>query len=62
MAPNGGISNKRALRDHTITGRSGAASGSTTDGKSASAASDAVISICSQQIWRRSPNGIQHWA
>jgi len=46
MAPNGGISNKRALRDHTITGRSGAASGSTTDGKSASAASEAVISIC----------------
>ncbi len=62
MAPNGGISNRRALLDHTITGRSGAASGSTTDGKSASAASEAVISICSQQICRRSPNGIQHWA
>ena len=45
-----------------ITGRSGTASGSTTDGRSASAASEAVISICSQQIWRRCPKGIQHCA
>ena len=53
---------RRGLRYHRITGRSGTASGSTTDGTSPSEASEAMISTCSQQIWRRWPNGIQHWA
>src|ERR1035441_7962308 len=44
-----------------IRGRSGTASGSTTDGKSASAASETKISTCSQQICFLWPNGIQHW-
>ena len=54
--------NNRALRHQRMTGRSGAASDTSTAGMSARPASEPVISICSQQICCRWPKGVQHWA
>jgi hypothetical protein len=57
---NAGICINRVLRHHSTTGRSATESGSSTLGRSDSASSLAVISICSQQICWRCPNGFQH--
>jgi len=61
-ASNSFMAKTRGLRHHRMRGRSATARGSTTGGTSTRAASDAVISTCSQQICRRCPKGIQHCA
>src|SRR5712692_2339889 len=53
-----GLANRRGGRNHKITGRSATTRGNTTAGTSIRDEFDVEISICSQQIWRRCPNGI----